>query len=318
MELAPSQSEIDARFRAVNLRSAQPRVSDTIDLRVAGVHVRLGIDVAWKSDIAPLLRTYWSPFVSNEASEGVELTLSPADGEMIEAIHPIWNSPDPFLWKVEDATGTWVFHRDFICQARGRKFHVWMPRPTTQATDGLDNILAYSIRNLTEKRQTFLFHAAAVEHKGHAVVLFGPSGIGKSTVARYSREWGFRVMASDQVYLRLSDSGDKLWAEASPTMNPDIPRCPLKWATEPLEVKALLALKRTGQFEIHGVDRPEFARLFFAEIFNDELESASARDFSPALDFTSRAVLLKGVTRARLSYPAGMNFWPLLEELEYV
>lgn len=316
MEFAPSQPEVEARFRAVNLRSAHPRISDSLNLRVAGTGVRLSIDAAWNGEITSFLRTYWSAFMTAEAIDGVEIILSPADGEFLEPAHPVWNSPQPFLWKMEDATGTWVFHRDFLCQVRGGACHVWMPKPTWQATDGLDNILAYAARDLTEKRQTFLFHAAVVEHQGQGVVLFGPSGIGKSTVARASRDGGFRVMASDQVYLRLTDG--ELWADASPTMNPDIPRCPLNWATEPLEVKALLALTRTGRFELHGIDRAEFARLFFAEVFTDELEASNARDFSPALDFASRVAMLKGVKRARLSYPLGMNFWPVLEDLQYV
>lgn len=316
MGATPTPAEIEARFRAIDLKSAHPVISETLHLRVAGISICIKIDAAWNGEITPLLRTYWSPFLASEAKDGVEIVLSPADVGFRDSQHPLWNSPHPFTWKVEDATGPWIFHRDFLCRIHAGSFQIWLPRPTANSTDGLDNVIGFAARTLAEKRQTFLFHAAVIEHREKAVVLFGPSGIGKSTVARASREWGYRVMASDQVYLRLGDG--QLWAEASPTMNPDIPRCPLSWATGSLEVKALFALKRTDQFEIHGMDRAEFARVFFSEIFVDELESAHAQDFMPALDFASRVAMLKGVTRGRLSYPKGWNFWPTIEELEYV
>lgn len=311
MEINRAEIDIESRFRAVKLSSLHALTSGALMIRVAGIDLEISFDADWADEIGPICRTYWSQFVSNSTTSKMRIALSRAEGEFASLEHPMWNVPTPFMTKVEDRTGTWIFHRDFTCLKRGVDYRVWLPTPNLDFTDALDNLISIAVRDEAEKANTFLFHASVIEDSGHAIVLFGPSGIGKSTAARLSSEKGRRVMASDQVYLRID--GERLMASASPTRNPDIPRCPLKWATDAMEVKSLLALKRTGELQVAPMDRAEFTRRFFAEIFHDENEL----DFGAALKFACDVSLLRNLKFGTLSYPYGFDFWPRLAELGY-
>ena len=119
-------------------------------------------------------------------------------------------------------------------------------------------------------------------------------------------------MASDQAYLRIS--GDRLWASASPTRNPDILRDSQSWVTNSLEVKALFALKRDGLLQVETLVQSEMTRRFFAEVFRDE----SDHDFAPALEFACAVNSLATVRMGSLSYPLGSNFWSQLENMGYI
>lgn len=339
MEIARPQVDIETRFRTVKLTSVKCPISTAFILKVADVRVQVAFDSAWGTDVPELCQKYWAPFICERQSGefnigspngntvGVEIVLSPAEGEFIHQENKIWNEQHSFQKRVDDPTGSWIFHRDFTCHLKGIRYHAWLPKPTPTFTDALDNILTVSVRQASEKHQGFLFHSAIVEHRGQAVVLFGPSGIGKSTVAKLSSDIGLRVMASDQAYLRIerSPEGARLWASASPTRNPDIPRNSTNWVTDSLLVKSILALKRTGRFEIQPMDRSEMTRRFFSEIFRDETDD----DFGPALKFASDVAMLDKamlgsaqpthkMRLASLSYPFGFNFWPQIEKLGYI
>jgi hypothetical protein len=308
-------TDIETRFQTVKLASLRAQSVAAFNINVATVNIRLMFDESWGEELSAMCRTYWAPFLAAtlpDMKSDIDIVLAPADGDFIHVENPAWNIEQPFQFKVEDRTGTWIFHRDFTCLVRGKEYRVWLPQPTLEFTDAIDNIIALCVRPLAEKREAFLFHSSVIEHEGKAVVLFGPSGIGKSTAAKFSREWGHRVMASDQVYLHVAEG--RLWASASPTKNPDIPRCPLSWVTSPLEVKAIFALKRTGELEVKAVDRVEMTRRFFAEIFRDETD----QDFGAALKFACDATMLREVKQGSLSYPIGFNFWPRLKELGYI
>lgn len=316
MEIAQPRIDIESRFRTVNLASLKNSHSHVFHIRVAGIVLQIAFDSAWPSKVPDLCRQHWSSFLCQNLQHQVKIVLSPADGEFVNQNNEAWNISSPFQERVDDPTGSWLFHRDFTCLVRDGTYHAWLPSPTEIFTDALDNILAMSLRPMAEKRESFLFHASVIEHDNRAVVFFGPSGIGKSTLAKLSLDCGFRVMSSDQVYLRIEhfSDGPRLLASASPTCNPDIPRNPACWVTDTLQVKALFALKRKGTLDIQPLARSEMTRRFFAEVFRDEADN----DFAPALKFACDVVMVNGISQASLSYPFSHNFWPELKKLGYI
>ncbi len=301
------------RLESVDQFALQREFVEPLSLEVGGVRVEVLLDSIWAQELSSLCRNYWQSFVVPRGDSDLRITLSPARGEYIDRMNSFWNEADPFQNSHVDEQGEWVIHRDFtgLLTDDRKSFRVWLPRPAEDFTDALDNLLSVSVGPIAERKQSFLFHSTIVEHEGQAVVLFGPSGIGKSTAAKLSSDLGYRVMASDQGYLRIE--GNRLIASASPTRNPDIPRSEEKWATRPLEVKTLIALKRTGKLQVVPIAKTELARRFFAEVFRDE----SRLDFTSSLNFAGRVAALSTIKQASLSYPLGFNFWPSLKELGY-
>ncbi len=61
-----------------------------------------------------------------------------------------------------------------------------------------------------------MVHGALMERNGRAVLICGPSGIGKSTTAVRMAAEGFKVLADDCFLLRRGENGD-YWARPLPT-----------------------------------------------------------------------------------------------------
>ncbi len=311
MESLGFEPDLESRIRTADL-SALTRVSSRpITMRIANVNVRLEFDETLPPEVESICRSYLAPFAATHGRldwAELRLVLHAPPGDLASEKHPIWNEPLPFYKKHSESTGVWKFHRDFTSLETNSVMHVWMPAPNEMNYDGLDNLLVLSVQDLAFTKQTFLFHSTIVEHKGKAVVLFGPSGIGKTTVACLSRDAGLRVMSSDQGFLHLD--GRKLFAMASPVTNPDIPRDSKSWVTEPIEVKTMLSMRRTGQFETKELSRDELAKRIFAEIFSREPDW----NFGEALRLASEITDLPHIKKGQLSYPKGFDFWASLEE----
>jgi hypothetical protein len=311
MESVGPEPEFESRIKTADL-GALTRVSvSPITLRIANVNVRIEFEEGFPSKAIEFCRAYLAPFTASHGRldwAELRIVLHAPPGDLASPAHPIWNEPLPFYKSHFESTGVWKFHRDFTSLETNSVTHAWMPTPDEGNVDGLDNLLVLSAQDIALSKKTFLFHSTIVEHKGKAVVLFGPSGIGKTTVARMSRDAGYRVMSSDQAFLHLD--GKKLFAMASPTSNPDIPRDLANWATAPTEVKTMLSLRRTGRFETCPLDRAEIAKRIFAEIFSREHNW----NFAETLKIATEISDLDHVTKGQLSYPKGFDFWPSLEE----
>ncbi len=315
LELRPGITDF---AQAIDLKEMGLPTCADLDLMVAGMHVRVSFAASWAPGVIHDCLSYWRLFVAkpNTSPPEFHLHLAPAAGAFIDPRHSFWNSERPFLHHFENDCGKWIAHRDFVALMGDHSCWAWLPTPTPDWSDSLDNLLALCLRPVGEKKMAFLFHSAVIEHEKKAVLFFGPSGIGKSTLAKFSRDWGLRVMGSDQVYLRIEET--RLLASASPTCNPDIPRRESDWTTTDLEVKTVLALSRAldpkqgPTFRV--LETNNFIRRFFTEIFRDESDLDFARAFSFALSVSALPKLVSG----DFSYPYGDNFWPYLEQLGYL
>ena len=71
---------------------------------------------------------------------------------------------------------------------------------------------------LCHQRRELVLHAGCVEIDGRAVVMAGPSGIGKSTFTAALMQCGYRILSDDVIILRLA---------AEPSAVPTVARCKL-------------------------------------------------------------------------------------------
>ncbi len=109
-----------------------------------------------------------------------------------------------------------------------RGIAIGVVRPETAAAPDLVRTIfidAMALSLLGRARDYVVVHAAAVVRHDLAVVLHGPAGAGKSTLAIACARRGFGVVAEDAVFVRPTPSGLELWGLPwTQRLLPDAPR----------------------------------------------------------------------------------------------
>ncbi len=123
-----------------------------------------------------------------------------------------------FLWRGESA-GT------LVCSPDYRRGHLSLDGPA--AKYAVDSALMVQYALATAPRQTALFHAAVVSHRGKAYMFLGPSGTGKSTHARLWQQAiaGVELVNDDNPVVRIHSSGRAVaygspWSGKTPCYRP--------------------------------------------------------------------------------------------------
>jgi hypothetical protein len=138
------------------------------------IHVSLGVEHQWPASDETRTQLRYRSTEANEAA----------------ALH-VWTLEDGAYFRMQYADGT-----QFMVDARGTRIWArWPPGATLAdaATYLLGPVLGFALR----LRGRTCLHASAVAVDGGAIVLVGPAGAGKSTLAAAFARTGRRVLTDD-------------------------------------------------------------------------------------------------------------------------
>ncbi len=275
---------------------------------VGNIQIALVIDRSFRN--REFLFSYLSKFRSSNTSQPhLHLVLQRAPDEFASPEHALWNEPTP---RNETLSQLWV-HRDFVAKEFNEKIVAVLPDFSEAMMDGVDNAINVAMNSIMSLHQQFLFHCATVVVAGQAYVFYGPSGIGKSTLAKLCFDLQMEVMSSDQAFLTWSPNGHFL-VHGSCTTNPDIPRGSSRWLVAPHPVKAFVALVRRSGFEISQQNSMAALPGFLNEVLTIPDKDQEVGFYQEI----TRAALHSSAKFLTMNYPSGFNFWPeLLQVCEY-
>jgi hypothetical protein len=168
------------------------------------------------------------------------------------------------------------------------------------AAGAVENFLRVALAHLLLPDGGFLLHAAAAVAAGDAIVAFGPSGAGKTTISELA---GSRPVISDDLVALRRDSGGRLVAVPSPFRAGGAAPHP---AGHP--VRALLRLKHGDRHALRPLPAAEAAREIVASMpfVNDDAETSSR-----ALELAADAACDPGA--AELVFAREPGVWEWLE-----
>ncbi len=165
--------------------------------------------------------------------------------------------------------GSTAFRADIEFPGRNIRIEIAPPPhqgPHKQEEHQRDNALENALRLVTQwlawEHRGFVLHASAfVRTKGGAVVAFGPSGVGKSTLARKALESGRPVLGDDLVIVRVDK--DQLTVEGTPFSGSD-PRIPFTGGKHP--VAMLVNLEKGSGVELKSQSAAERLSALMAQV----------------------------------------------------
>lgn len=152
-------------------------------------------------------------------------------GAFISAAQPVWHTRliyDPSV--VPDATA-WIEHDELFSRFQVYGYAGWLdlaahsaaistPSPE-RAVSALERLLVYvCMQALPREHEGLLLHACGVLRNGAGEVFVGPSGAGKTTIARLATGHG-QVVGDENVIVRLDGDVPKListpfWGSSTP------------------------------------------------------------------------------------------------------
>lgn len=186
---------------------------------------------------------------------------------------------------------------------------LWTPveGPAAERVGVFENFLRVLAAYRLAERGGVLLHSAGVVHRGRAYLFVGPSGAGKTTIARISRDAGKTVLSDDMNVIRAgAERGSGAVAESLPFAG-DLGRL-----AGPAGSYPLAGLFRLEQAPAHAREPLEAAPALAALLANAPfLNSDPWR-----LDLVSENLtgLLARVPLETLAFRPDPGFWPLLSE----
>ena len=95
-------------------------------------------------------------------------------------------------------------------------------------------IMGSAMAVILQQRKTLLLHASAVSKDGRAMIITGPSGLGKSSTAALLNDAGYDLISDDMAAIRFQ--GDQAWIMSGPSIQ-KIGTDVLRHLNEPIDEK---------------------------------------------------------------------------------
>lgn len=270
----------------------EPDMSDSFTLDIGGVIISVTVaQTAWLSEIAARYR----PFLSTAAPRWeVRLNHNPA---------------------LADTDAPWLRHHGALSVFRVNAYSGWIDlrsrkaavaTPTeARAVSALERTLAYvCMQALPREHNALLLHSVGVDVNGEGHVFFGPSGAGKTTVARLSRGFG-RILTDESVILAVTADGVDVLS--TPFWGLSTPPEMIYRERRRVPLRVLYTLAHTPDFRLDPLPAWEaVASLLGTEkVALERVESADAW-----LAVAER--ILERVPVYRLSFTPTVELWPFL------
>ncbi len=268
-------------------------MADALTLDISGLKISVGIP---HPDWRPGLAERYAAFLSDDSPRWrVDLRHDPA---LTDTEHP------------------WLRHHGALSVFRVNAYAGWIDMARragsvatpshARAVSALERTLAYvCMQALPREYDALLLHSVGVEVGGQGHVFFGPSGAGKTMIARLSAGFG-RILSDESIILR--DTGDGIALDSTPFWGLSTPPEMVHRVRRTLPLTALYTLVHAPTFELERL-RPWEA---VSTLLNTE-KVAVERVESATVWLSIVERILARVPVYRLSFPPTADLWPFLK-----
>jgi hypothetical protein len=283
---------------------------------IANVKIKLNYSGKTFLEVQNFLHTYFNHFklLSIKDNFDVEINYSQSiDQDFGRDEWVGWNEW-PHEIEVIDYDAFWgIMQRDFVAKISKdfKQLFAIGPRWSFETCDSIDNIISYVIGKHIISKEGLVLHAACVVRDSEAMVFFGRSGVGKSTIAEHSyKKYGFKVISSDQVLLKYIDG--ELYSIVVPTTIPEFSLDHPAREKRPIKVKAIIHLVQSGgEFNWKILSDTEFLYNFMREmVYRNEFSNEKA-----LLDLSLKISSDRGIIKGEMSYLKNSDYYTKLVEV---